>query len=166
MPSGAEALGRTSQHGRRRADGKHAAGCFDSDYRLGGPETTVSGISERATGDVREKGGAALSRRHATAQDTTQTLVTRASRREDELDGSTRPKGGVMPDSVYKVIEVIGTSATSWEEAAKLAVDKVASHLEDVRVAKVVELDLRLEENKIVAYRARLKVSFRYHDDH
>jgi len=71
-----------------------------------------------------------------------------------------------MPDSVYKVIEVIGTSATSWEEAAKLAVDKVASHLEDVRVAKVVELDLRLEENKIVAYRARLKVSFRYHDDH
>ena len=71
-----------------------------------------------------------------------------------------------MSDSVYKVIEVIGTSATSWEEAAKLAVDKVASHLEDVRVAKVVELDLRLEENKIVAYRARLKVSFRYHDDH
>ena len=69
-----------------------------------------------------------------------------------------------MSDSVYKVIEVIGTSSTSWEEAAKLAVDKVASHLEDVRVAEVVELDLRLEENKVMAYRAKVKVSFKYHE--
>jgi flavin-binding protein dodecin len=69
-----------------------------------------------------------------------------------------------MSDSVYKVIEVIGTSSTSWEEAAKTAVDKVASHLEDVRVAEVVELDLRLEENKVMAYRAKVKVSFKYHD--
>ena len=67
-----------------------------------------------------------------------------------------------MSDSVYKVIEVIGTSSTSWEEAAKTAVDKVASHLEDVRVAEVVELDLRLEENKVMAYRAKVKVSFKY----
>ena len=70
-----------------------------------------------------------------------------------------------MSDSVYKVIEVIGTSSTSWEEAAKTAVDKVASHLEDVRVAAVVELDLRLEENKVTAYRAKVKVSFKYHDN-
>jgi len=70
-----------------------------------------------------------------------------------------------MSDSVYKVIEVIGTSSTSWEEAAKTAVDKVASHLEDVRVAAVVELDLRLEENKVTAYRAKVKVSFKYHDE-
>jgi hypothetical protein len=70
-----------------------------------------------------------------------------------------------MSDSVYKVIEVIGTSSTSWEEAAKTAVDKVASHLEDVRVAEVVELDLRLEENKVMAYRAKVKVSFKYHDE-
>jgi hypothetical protein len=70
-----------------------------------------------------------------------------------------------MSDSVYKVIEVIGTSATSWEEAAKTAVDKVASHLEDVRVAAVVELDLRLEENQVVAYRAKVKVSFKYRDE-
>jgi flavin-binding protein dodecin len=70
-----------------------------------------------------------------------------------------------MPDSVYKVIEVIGTSSTSWEEAAKTAVDKVASHLEDVRVAEVVELDLRLEDNKVMAYRAKVKVSFKYHDE-
>ena len=70
-----------------------------------------------------------------------------------------------MSDSVYKVIEVIGTSSTSWEEAARTAVDKVASHLEDVRVAEVVELDLRLEDNKVMAYRAKVKVSFKYHDD-
>jgi len=69
-----------------------------------------------------------------------------------------------MSDSVYKVIEVIGTSSTSWEEAAKTAVDKVASHLDDVRVAEVVELDLRLEDNKVMAYRAKVKVSFKYHD--
>jgi len=60
---------------------------------------------------------------------------------------------------------VIGTSSTSWEEAAKTAVDTVASHLEDVRVAEVVELDLRLEENKVMAYRAKVKVSFKYHDN-
>jgi dodecin len=70
-----------------------------------------------------------------------------------------------MSDSVYKVIEVIGTSSTSWEEAAKTAVDKVASHLEDVRVAEVVELDLRLDDNKVVAYRAKVKVSFKYHEE-
>ena len=60
---------------------------------------------------------------------------------------------------------MIGTSSTSWEEAAKTAVDTVASHLEDVRVAEVVELDLRLEENKVMAYRAKVKVSFKYHDN-
>jgi len=70
-----------------------------------------------------------------------------------------------MSDSVYKVIEVIGTSSTSWEEAARTAVDKVASHLEDVRVAEVEKLDLRLEDNKVMAYRAKVKVSFKYHDD-
>jgi dodecin len=70
-----------------------------------------------------------------------------------------------MPNSVYKVIEVIGTSSTSWEEAAKNAVDKVVSHLEDVRTAEVVEFDLRLQENKVVAYRAKMKVSFKYHDE-
>ena len=58
---------------------------------------------------------------------------------------------------------MIGTCSTSWEEAAKTAVDTVASHLEDVRVAEVVELDLRLEENKVMAYRAKVKVSFKYH---
>ena len=69
-----------------------------------------------------------------------------------------------MPNSVYKIIEVIGTSPTSWEDAAKAAVDTVAGHLEDLRVAEIAELDLRLEDNKVVAYRAKVKVSFRYHE--
>jgi len=68
-------------------------------------------------------------------------------------------------DSVYKVIEIVGTSEASWEEAAKLAVERAAAHLEDLRVAEVVELDMKLEDNKVVAYRAKLKVSFKYHDD-
>jgi len=70
-----------------------------------------------------------------------------------------------MDDSVYKVIEVIGTSPDSWEEAGRKAVEKVASHLEDVRVARVAELDLRLEDNKVTLFRARVKVSFKYHDE-
>ena len=70
-----------------------------------------------------------------------------------------------MPGSVYKVIEIIGTSDVSWEEAARTAVEQAASHLEDLRVAKVVEFDMRLEDNKVVLYRARVKVSFRYHKE-
>ena len=70
-----------------------------------------------------------------------------------------------MPDSVYKVIEVIGTSPKSWEEAAKLAVEKVGSHLGDLRVAEIENLDLRLDDSKVVAYRAKVKVSFKYHDE-
>lgn len=68
-------------------------------------------------------------------------------------------------DSVYKVIEIVGTSETSWEEAAKRAVDKAAEHLEDLRVAEVVQLDMKVEDNKVVAYRAKLKVSFKYHEN-
>ena len=70
-----------------------------------------------------------------------------------------------MPDSVYKVIEVIGTSPTSWEEAAKMAVEKVGSHVGDLRVAEIENLDLRLDDNKVVAYRAKVKVSFKYHEE-
>jgi len=70
-----------------------------------------------------------------------------------------------MAGSVYKVIEIIGTSDVSWEEAARTAVEEAASHLEDLRVAKVVEFDMRLEDNKVVMYRARVKVSFKYHKE-
>ena len=70
-----------------------------------------------------------------------------------------------MAGSVYKVIEIIGTSDTSWEEAARTAVEEAAAHLEDLRVATVTELDLRIDDNKVVAYRAKVKVSFKYHRD-
>ncbi len=70
-----------------------------------------------------------------------------------------------MAGSVYKLIEIIGTSDTSWEEAAKTAVEEAASHLEDLRVAEITQLDMRIDDNKVVAYRAKVKVSFKYHKD-
>ncbi len=67
-----------------------------------------------------------------------------------------------MPESVYKVIELIGTSADSWEVAAKNAVETASKSLEDIRIAEVIELDMKMDKNKVVAYRARVKVSFKY----
>jgi flavin-binding protein dodecin len=67
-----------------------------------------------------------------------------------------------MPDSVYKVIELVGTSAESWEKAAAQAVEKAAGHLRDLRIAEVSELDMHLKDGKIEAYRAKVKVSFKY----
>ena len=67
-----------------------------------------------------------------------------------------------MTDSIYKIIEVIGTSKKSWEDAAKNAVEKAGQSLRDLRIAEVVELDMKVEKNKVVAYRARIKVSFKY----
>ena len=67
-----------------------------------------------------------------------------------------------MPDSLYKVIELIGSSKTSWEEAAAKAVEEAAKHLRDLRVAEVVEHDLVIENGKVAAYRTKLKVSFKY----
>ena len=70
-----------------------------------------------------------------------------------------------MADSVYKVIELIGSSTESWEAAAKSAVETAAQSLNDVRVARVVEMDIRINENKVVEFRTRLKVSFKYHSE-
>ncbi len=67
-----------------------------------------------------------------------------------------------MPDSVYKVIEIVGSSPESWEKAAQSAVDKASKSLRDLRVAEVSALDLHLENGKIAAYRAKLKVSFKF----
>jgi len=67
-----------------------------------------------------------------------------------------------MADSVYKVIELVGTSTESWEKAAAAAVKQAAKSLRDLRVAEVSELDLHIEDGKIKAYRAKLKVSFKY----
>jgi hypothetical protein len=64
--------------------------------------------------------------------------------------------------SVYKIIEVIGASPNSWEEAAKQAVETASKTLRDVRIAEIVRLDMRLEEGKIVEYRARVNLSFKY----
>jgi flavin-binding protein dodecin len=64
--------------------------------------------------------------------------------------------------SVYKVIEIIGTSTDSWEKAAAAAVQKAAKSLRDLRIAEVVEMDIQLEDGKVRAYRTKIKVSFKY----
>jgi flavin-binding protein dodecin len=66
-----------------------------------------------------------------------------------------------MPESVYKIVELVGSSPSSWEEAAKAAVEKAAESLRDLRVAEVKELDVKLEGGKIVAYRAKVRISFK-----
>ena len=67
-----------------------------------------------------------------------------------------------MAESVYKVIELVGTSTESWERAAAAAVELAAKSLRDLRIAEVVQLDMQLENGKVLAYRAKLKVSFKY----
>jgi flavin-binding protein dodecin len=67
-----------------------------------------------------------------------------------------------MADSVYKVIEIVGTSPDSWEKAARTAVERASQSLRDLRVAEVVELDMQLNDGKIEAYRAKIKVSFKF----
>jgi len=68
-----------------------------------------------------------------------------------------------MSESVYKVIELVGTSPESWEKAAAAAVETAAKSLRDLRIAEVIELDIQLEDGKVRAYRAKVKVSFKYH---
>jgi len=70
-----------------------------------------------------------------------------------------------MGESVYKVVEIIGTSEESWEKAAVNAVETAAKSLEDLRVAEVVELDMVIEKGKIILYRSKIKLSFKYRSD-
>jgi flavin-binding protein dodecin len=65
-------------------------------------------------------------------------------------------------DAVYKIVEVVGTSATSWEEAASSAVATAAKTLHDLRIAEIMKLDLKVEDGKVLAYRARVSLSFKY----
>ena len=65
-------------------------------------------------------------------------------------------------ESVYKIIELVGTSEKSWEEAAKNAVEMAAQSLQELRIAEISAMDMRLEDGKVTAYRARVKVSFKY----
>jgi len=67
-----------------------------------------------------------------------------------------------MADSVYKVIQLVGSSNTSWEEAAKNAIEKAGQTLRDLRVAEVEKLDMKVENGKVTAYRARMNLSFKY----
>jgi flavin-binding protein dodecin len=67
-----------------------------------------------------------------------------------------------MSDSVYKVIELVGTSKDSWEKATEQAVKLAAKSLRDLRVAEVTELDVTIENGKVATYRAKLKISFKY----
>ena len=69
-----------------------------------------------------------------------------------------------MAESVYKVIELVGTSTESWEKAAAAAVKTASKTLRDLRIAEVSQLDLQLEDGKVRAYRAKVKVSFKYED--
>jgi hypothetical protein len=69
-----------------------------------------------------------------------------------------------MAESVYKVIELIGTSTESWEKAAKAAVERASGSLRDLRVAEVTEQDIQLKDGKVELYRVKVKVSFKYED--
>ena len=70
-----------------------------------------------------------------------------------------------MSDSVYKVIEIIGSSSDSWEDAAKQAIARASKSLEELRVAEVVEQDLKIEDGVIVTYRTKLRISFKFKDE-
>ena len=67
-----------------------------------------------------------------------------------------------MADSVYKVIELVGTSEKSWEDAARSAIEAAGASLNNLRIAEISKLDMKVEDNKVVAYRARVNLSFKY----
>jgi flavin-binding protein dodecin len=67
-----------------------------------------------------------------------------------------------MPESVYKIIELVGTSTASWKKAATAAVERAAQSLEDLRIAEIAKLDLQIDNGQVRAYRARVNVSFKY----
>jgi len=67
-----------------------------------------------------------------------------------------------MTDSIYKVIELVGTSTKSWEDAARAAVETAGANLRDLRVAEITKLDMKIENGKVAAFRARVSLSFKY----
>ena len=67
-----------------------------------------------------------------------------------------------MPDSVYKIIELVGSSPDSWEDAAKTAVETASKTLRDLRIAEITQMDMKIENGRVAAYRARVKLSFKY----
>jgi flavin-binding protein dodecin len=76
--------------------------------------------------------------------------------------GWVEKKEEIMADSVYKVIELVGTSTESWEKAACVAVEQASKSLRDLRIAEVVEMDIQIDDGKVRAYRTKIKLSFKY----
>lgn len=70
-----------------------------------------------------------------------------------------------MSEHMYKVIELVGTSSESWEKAAASVVEEAAKHLKDLRIGEITQLDMQISEGKVVAYRVKVKVSFKYHPE-
>lgn len=70
-----------------------------------------------------------------------------------------------MVDSVYKVIELVGSSSESWEKAAALAIQTASQSLHDLRIAEITQMDVQIENGQVLAYRVKMKVSFKYHPD-
>ena len=75
------------------------------------------------------------------------------------------PKSATMNEGVYRVIDVVGSSATSWEDAAKNAVETAVKSLRDLRIAEVQKIDVMIDYGKVTAYRSRLQLSFKYEAD-
>jgi flavin-binding protein dodecin len=73
-------------------------------------------------------------------------------------------KGSDMPESVYKIIELVGTSTESWEKAAQAAVQRASKTLRDIRIAEIADLDMHIKDGKVEAYRAKVKLSFKFED--
>jgi flavin-binding protein dodecin len=74
-----------------------------------------------------------------------------------------RPREGEsMAESVYKIVELVGTSTDSWEKAARAAVERASETLRDLRIAEVAQLDMHIEDGKVASYRAKVKLSFKY----
>lgn len=113
----------------------------------------------------------AASKKNAAAHDVTEDLIEEMvddtlieSEPEEKPSKSKKSRGGDS-GSVYKVIEVIGSSTKSWEHAAQVAVERASQTLEDLRVAEVVDQDLKIENGTISAYRTKLRLSFKFKDN-
>ncbi len=89
---------------------------------------------------------------------------TESAELDEEEPKAKRRGGGSSDGSVYKIIEVVGSSPKSWEHAAQVAVARASQTLEDLRVAEVVDQDLKIEDGNISAYRTKLRLSFKFRD--
>jgi flavin-binding protein dodecin len=83
----------------------------------------------------------------------------------DNWSISNKRKENKMGTSVYKIIELVGTSSESWEKAAAAAIKTASKSIRDLRIAEIAQLDMQIEDGKVKAYRAKVKVSFKYHGD-